>query len=294
MAEPSIEFFIPFYGDPDYLVEAVESLRAMTDPAWRATVLDDCYPHADVARRLAPLGDERVTVRRNSVNLGVNANFRAAVAAATADYVVILGGDDRVRPHYLERVRETISRTSATIVQPGAVVIDERGVPHLPLGDRVKRWLAPRPRDVGVYRGALLAASLATGNWTYFPSLCWHRETVQRIGFRGTYEVVPDLALIFDVLLDGGTLAVDPTVTFEYRRHRASVSSMRARTGERFDEESAYLTDIAAEFEHRGWPFAALAARARLTSRLNAGLTAVSLARRDGATARRLARRALT
>lgn len=293
MAEHTIEFFIPFYGDPSYLLETVESLRAMDDPDWRVTVLDDCYPYADVGSMLAQLEDSRVKVIRNDRNLGANGNYRAALEAATADYVVILGADDRVLPNYLSRVRSVVAGHEPDIVQPGALVIDDSGRRHLPLGDRVKRWLTPHPPKPRTYRGQPIATSLLTGNWAYFPSLCWRRETVQRLGFR-PFHVVQDLALIVDVLMDGGTMAIDPTVAFEYRRHRASDSSVKAATGERFDEEQTYLRQIAAELDARGWRMAGLAARARLTSRLHAGLTAASVARNDGTAARRLLRNALT
>ncbi|HWJ83391.1 MAG TPA: glycosyltransferase family 2 protein [Nocardioides sp.] len=293
MAEPTVEFFIPFYGDPDYLLEAVESIRAMDDPEWRLTVLDDCYPHADVGARVAALADPRIEVHRNEQNLGANGNYRSAIDRAVADYVVIMGADDRVLPGYLSRVRAALAATGAAIVQPRAAVIDEEGRRYLPLGDRVKSWLAPRPAGVTAYRGERFAASLLTGNWTYFPSLCWHRETIQRIGFRD-YDVVQDLALIIDVLLAGGGFAVAPALAFEYRRHRLSDSSVRALTGERFAEERAYLATIASELDAHGWPWAARAARARLTSRLNAGLTALSVAPRDRPAARRIARTALS
>ncbi|GAA3813060.1 glycosyltransferase family 2 protein [Nocardioides panacisoli] len=293
MADQTIEFFIPFYGDPRYLLEAVESLRAMHDPDWRVTVLDDCYPHADVDSMLAQLGDARVRVARNDRNLGANGNYRTALEVATADYVVILGADDRVLPNYLTRIRSVVAAHEPDIAQPGASVIDDSGHPHLPLGDRVKGWLTPRPPEPRAYRGQLIATSLLTGNWAYFPSLCWRRETVQRLGFR-PFHVVQDLALIIDVLMEGGTMAIDPTVAFEYRRHRASDSSVKATTGERFDEEQAYLREIAVELDARGWRLAALAARARLTSRLHAGLTAAAVVRNDGTAARRLLRNALT
>jgi hypothetical protein len=65
-------------------------------------------------------------------------------------------------------------------------------------------------------------------------------------------------------------------------------------TGERFDEEQAYLREIAGELDALGWRLAAVAARARLTSRLHAGLTAASVVQRDGAAARQLLRNAVT
>ncbi|TQK70596.1 glycosyltransferase family 2 protein [Nocardioides sp. SLBN-35] len=266
---PSVEFVLPFYGDPDHLLEAVDSIRAQSDPEWRLTVLDDCYPDPAASAAVGD-GDPRITVVRHTANIGLNRNFQASLDVATADYVVFMGGDDRLLPGYVARMRETARRTGADMIQPGVEVIDEHGAPHLPLVDRVKRLLRPSHRDVRVHSGQRASVRLLTGNWTTFPAIAWRREVAQAIGFRPGYDIVVDLALLLDVLADRGTLAVDPAVTFEYRRHSASVSSVQAESGTRFDEEAAFLDLMARDYRRRGWHVAAAAAKLRLTPRLHA------------------------
>ena len=82
--------------------------------------------------------------------------------------------------------------------------------------------------------------------------------------------MVQDLALLVDVLMLGGTLAVDPEVTFEYRRHAMSDSAVKAGTGARFDEERAYFVSISRELAELGWHRAARTALLRPTSRAHA------------------------
>ena len=66
----SLEFMVPFYGDPDLLKQTVASVRAQTDPEWTLTVVDDGYPDDSIPGYFAGLGDDRVRYERNEVNLG--------------------------------------------------------------------------------------------------------------------------------------------------------------------------------------------------------------------------------
>jgi hypothetical protein len=132
------------------------------------------------------------------------------------------------------------------------------------------------------------------GNWTYFPSLLWHAPTIKKIGFR-PYDVVQDLALLVDVLIADGTLVIDDSVTFEYRRHSQSDSSVKALSGSRFDEERAYFREIRFELRTRGWRRAARRAMLRPTSRSHAlQVLPRSVAARDGRTTARLSRHAFS
>jgi glycosyltransferase involved in cell wall biosynthesis len=293
MTGPTLEFMIPYHGDPAYLHETVESLLAQTDPDWTATVLDDHYPDPSASAWVNGLGDGRLRAVRNERNLGINGNFQQALRLASADYVVMPGGDDRLLPGYVQRVREVIDRTGATIIQPGVQVIDSDGLPCSPLGDRVKARLRPAGH-LTVHRGEGVTTSLLQGNWAYFPSLAWRVVAVQPLGFRECYDVVQDLALLIDTLLAGGSLAVDSHVVFEYRRHAGSLSSAEAVSGIRFDEEAAYFRMIAGALETRGWLRARRAARLRLMSRCHAASLVPRVARADLASAVHLARHAIS
>lgn len=266
----SIEILLPFHGDPTYLRQTVESVLAQTDPAWRLTLLDDHYPDPAPADWVRGLGDTRIVVSRNERTLGANASYRKLLAASTGEHVVVLGADDRLLPRYVESMRELVrAHPDARVVQPGVRVIDEHGREVAGLADRMKSALRRGPAGRRCLEGCDAASSLLVGNWTYFPSLLWHGPTIRRIGFRG-YDVVQDLALLIDVIVDGGALVVGDEPTFEYRRHAASDSSVRALSGSRFAEERAYFRTIGSELRQHGWPRAARAARWRLTSRAHA------------------------
>jgi glycosyltransferase involved in cell wall biosynthesis len=267
----SLEFMVPFYGDPALLKETIASVQAQTDGDWRLTVVDDGYPDDSIPGWFAALGDERVRYLRNEQNLGANKNYEKCLALATADDVTVLGADDLLRPNYVAVVRAARGQfPDAAVIQPGVEVIDEHGRPTRSLADLVKRVYAPRPEGPVDLRGEDVAASLLKGNWLYFPALCFSVASVRRKGFREGLNVVQDLALVLDLLMSGQSLVVDPTVCFAYRRHGGSDSSWRALEGTRFVEERDFFLLVADEAAVLGWSRAARAARLHLSSRLHA------------------------
>ncbi len=267
----SLEFMVPFYGDPALLKETVASVQAQTVPDWRLTVVDDGYPDDSIPGWFAGLGDERITYLRNETNLGANKNYEKCLSLATADDVVVLGADDLLQPDYVRVVSEARRRyPDAAVIQPGVRVVDEHGRPSRALADRVKRRYAPTPTETVELGGEELATSLLKGNWLYFPSLVFSVADVRSVGFREGLNVVQDLALVMDLLMRGRKLVVDPAECFAYRRHSASDSSWRALEGTRFLEEQAYFRQVADELDRLGWSRAARAARLHVSSRLHA------------------------
>ncbi|MDX6326872.1 MAG: hypothetical protein QOK15_3226 [Nocardioidaceae bacterium] len=271
----TFDILMPYFGDVALMQDAVLSVLGQDGDDWHLTVVEDCMTDPEPRRWCEQLASPRLTYVCNERNLGANANFRKALALATADHVVVMGADDLMLPGYLAAMREVLAlHPGATVVQPGVTVVDGAGLPVRPVTDRVKTWAHRGAAGPTAWSGESLAASLLRANWTYFPSLCWRRETVQRIGFREGLHVVQDLALLLDVVLEGGTLVVDPRTTFRYRRHAASDSSVRALSGDRFREEKAFFRAMAATCAARGWSRAARAAEAHLTSRLHAAMLA--------------------
>jgi len=266
-----IDIMLPYYGDVGLMKAAVESVIAQTDPGWRLIVIDDGYPDPEPARWFGENTDPRIVYQRNESNLGANANYRKAVELVESEWFVMMGADDVMQPDYVRVVSRAIDTLHADIIQPGVAVVDEHGRRVRPLADRLKKLLSIAPSTGGtVLEGETVIASLLRANWAYFPSLAWRTEAVRRIGFRNGLDVVQDLALILDILADGGRLAVLPDEVFLYRRHSASDSSVRALDGRRFDEERRFFSGEAERFAARGWRRAARAGRWRVTSRLNA------------------------
>lgn len=267
----AVDVLLPYYGPVDLMQEAVRSVLDQQHQDWVLTVVDDGYPEPGIADWFAGLGDDRIRYSRNEQNLGANGNYRKALGMATHEYVVVMGADDVMLPNYLTTVVSALDdHPEAAFAQPGVEVIDEHGVPSSGLVDQAKRVYAPKVTGRRVMGGEELATSLLRANWLYFPSICWRREPVVRIGFRQGLDVVQDLALALDIVRDGGKLVVDGTACFRYRRHRSSDSSWRALEGSRFTEERAFFLETSRDMARLGWDRAARAARVHASSRLNA------------------------
>ncbi|MFF8259941.1 glycosyltransferase family 2 protein [Streptomyces virginiae] len=293
----TFDFMLPYYGDVQLMQDAVRSVLAQTDRDFRLVVIDD-GKEPDVPGWFAGLGDDRVHYTRNEQNLGITKNFQKCVRLSEADYVVIMGCDDVLHPHYLETVRGIIdAQPGIGMVQPGVEVIDGTGQVTQGLADNTKKRLyAPQVKGRRLMGGEELAASVLRGNWLYFPSIAWRGEVLRKVNFRDDYSVIQDLALVVDLLEDGEQMVIDNTTTvFQYRRHAVSESSVQAFSGTRFAEAERYFSAVAARLDARGWPKAARAARFHSASRLHA-LTMLPGALRSGnkAGARTLAKHAFT
>lgn len=289
-----VDVMLPFYGDPELLRRAVRSVQDQRRTDWRLTVVDDGYPDDTIGPWFAGLGDDRIRYRRNPERLGAQPNNRYCIEAVELPYFVMMGADDLMEPDYLDTVLALHERwPDAAVVQPGVAVMDADDRPVRPLADRVKALLAPSgsgPRPVG---GEDLLVSLLRGNWLYNPSLCWRTDAVARVAMPESADVF-DLALPVAVIADGGTMVVDDHVCFRYRRHRSSDSGSGAVAGNRFAEERRYFAAEADRMNARGLPRAARAARAHVSSRLNAAVQLPgAVLRRDAAALRALAGHAL-
>jgi glycosyltransferase involved in cell wall biosynthesis len=265
-----LDIMMPFYGRFDHLKAAVNSVLVQRDPDWRLVVIDDVYPDLEPGQWVQSIDDDRVSYVRNEVNLRPSRNYNKAIGLAESEYLVMMGCDDVMLPGYVQRVHELLAGfPEADIVQPGVTVIDEDGAPSHPLADRVKGYYRPSGTGARAYSGEVLARSLLRGNWTYFPSLVWRRECLAG-GFRTDLDVVQDLAKLFEIPAGGGTLVLDDSPVFTYRRHSRSVSAVTGPDGSKFLQEATFFAEAATTAAGLGWNRAARAARAHVSSRLNA------------------------
>ena len=133
MKKDSIDIFIPYWGDPDLLMVAIESVFGQKNKNWTLTVIDDGYPEKSAQKYCRKIKDTRFKYIRNEKNLGITKNFNQCVHLTKAKYVLIMGCDDVLLPNYIDRVLENIGE--ADFYQPGVDVIDAYNKKHLPLAD---------------------------------------------------------------------------------------------------------------------------------------------------------------
>jgi hypothetical protein len=211
------------------------------------------------------------------------------------DYITVMGADDALEPGYVQLVLDTFERhPDAIMVHPGVTVMDSDGAPTDTLTDRVKRMASRNAWRQQELSGQAALESLMKGNWLYVGAMCFRQDVVPRAQRLGEYKSIADLGWVTDMLLGGGTLALDPTPGYRMRRHASSHSSQHAKTVTRFDEEAAYYLVAARQLEEKGWTKAARTARMHPLSRLHAMHSAIgALSGGDVRLAAVLTRRAL-
>jgi glycosyltransferase involved in cell wall biosynthesis len=291
----SVHFVVPYYVAPRYLLELIDSVRAQTRDGWLLTIVDDQYPGTEAGDYIAELGDPRIDYVRNERNLGATDNVCRSMTLGRLEYITVMGADDALEPCYVQVVLDAFERhPDAIMVHPGVTVVDSDGKPTGSLTDRVKRIASRNAWSHPELSGQAALESLMKGNWLYVPAMCFRRDVVPRAQKLGQFKSIADLAWVTDMLLGGGTLALDSTPAFRFRRHAASHSSIHAKNVARFDEESAYYLAAARQLEQKGWAKAARAARMHPLSRLHAMQSAAgALSATDLRLAGALTRRAL-
>ena len=266
----AIEIFIPHYGRFDYLKQAVDSVLNQSDSNWTLTVVDDGYPTDEAANYFEKLSDKRVSYLKNPKNLGVTGNFNRCIELAKAQHMVILGFDDRLKPNFVAEVNGLISQSpEAAIYQVGVEVINAEGSVYSPLPDRIKSLIRPKGSQL-VMESKQALESLLIGNWLYFPSIVWKTSELKKYGFDKKFSIAQDLDLIAKILLAGGKLAVSSKVSFQYRRHPASLSSLAGGDALRYEEEKELFASLQPKLRALGYLKAARRAKLRITSRLAA------------------------
>jgi glycosyltransferase involved in cell wall biosynthesis len=96
--------------------------------------------------------DKRIRYVRQSLNMGMTANFRAALAHATGDYFMWLSDDDSLEPSYISRCLEVLSARADVSLVCGAAQYYENKIPSHQGARIVLEQPAPIDRVVAYYQ----------------------------------------------------------------------------------------------------------------------------------------------
>jgi glycosyltransferase involved in cell wall biosynthesis len=257
--------------------KAVYSVLHQTYPYWKLKVFDDGYPNSEpekffnelITKEIKSNGRSRVSYKKNAQNLGANGNYQKALNEVTSEYYVMMGADDMMLPNFLEMfIKRLKALDEIDLYQPNVQVIDENDQVYLPLVDKIKRVVMPKYG--GLFKGEEIAKSYIHG-WHYFPSIIWKTQSAKKVGFNTDYDVIQDVNMGLDIIQNGGRFYFDKDhITFSYRRHLKSDSSVKALDGVRFAEERTFYQKKAQQFHKLGWYKAERIAKRHIFSKLNA------------------------
>lgn len=277
-----IHLIIPYYNGRKYLRETVQSILNQSSPRWLLTIIDDCGDE-DESSYINSLHDRRINYLRHKKNHGIIYNFNLATRIAKTPLHTITGPDDRLLPLYVERALEIFNKyPNVAYYQPNVYVIDEKGDRYLPIGDRVKRFLrqsATKRKENIFIRNDCFLASIMTGNWFYSPAMILNQNNITNTKqFNTKRDFILDFEEYSLAVLRGDSFFIDNQFLFEYRRHKSSYSMRPEKILIRFKQENEFYNQIMCLTKNKKeWRNTYLAAKVRITSRLNSLLVNLNL-----------------
>ena len=109
--DPLVSVCIPAYNCEKYVEACIESVLSQTYSNLEIIVIDDFSSDA-TWERLQGFSDSRLSVSRNTHNLGAEQNWNACLDRASGEYIQFLPSDDRLYP-------EAIAKRLAVMQAPG-------------------------------------------------------------------------------------------------------------------------------------------------------------------------------
>jgi glycosyltransferase involved in cell wall biosynthesis len=100
---------MPTHNRLHLLRDAIETVRRQEFSTWELVVFDNASQDG-MSEYVGSLKDERVRYARSELFLPVTQSWNRAIELAHGDYVVLLGDDDGLTPHYFKRLAEIIER----------------------------------------------------------------------------------------------------------------------------------------------------------------------------------------
>jgi glycosyltransferase involved in cell wall biosynthesis len=270
MERPPVTVLIPCCREPEKILRAaIDSLLGQTFTNWRAVLIDDAPDESGFARILDSYQDDRLCYVKNLGPHGIANAWNLGIESVHTELFSFLHADDELESDYLDTmIGLARSYSDGWLYACGATVIDEQGNVVLPLGDAVKRLIAPIGR-ISTLQGIGSLGRLLIGNYIFCPTLLYRSSKVHGRVFEKSFKFVLDLAYTSKVLLDGGTIVITKYAGYRYRRLPASGTQQYTKSGVRFDEELALQHELAREVARRGFRVVAFLGHASLTVRLH-------------------------
>ena len=224
---PTWSVVIPVHDCAGYLERALpEVLAQLGDRSDVEVLVVDDASTDDPAAVVERVGRGRVGYRPNPAHLGAIGTFNRCVTLARGELVHLLHGDDLVLPGFYAAFEAAFA--DADVV---AAVCRARDVDA---DDRPTHTTRSYRRGTGVWPDAL--ESLAVSNRVRAPGIVVRRSAYERAGgYRTDLPHAADWEMWTRLAALGPVVFVDEVLA-AYRRHAASDTSGRVRTGENVRE----------------------------------------------------------
>ncbi len=213
---PRVSVLLPAWNSSAYVEEAVASILAQTFGDFELLVLDDGSTDGTADRVLA-MGDSRLKVFRNPVQLGLSGILNVGLALAEGEYVARMDSDDIAAPDRLAlQVALLDSRPEVTVCGADLEMFgDATGLSDAPVADcDIKALFLEAARNI------------------YDPTAMFRRDFVMkhRIRWNQAYVSGGDLAFWIDCMRAGAVFTNVKKPLLRYRRYPTALSRNAAGT----------------------------------------------------------------
>lgn len=205
---PEVTVVVPTHNRAHLIGEVVASALGQRDVVVEVIVVDDASDD-DTPRRLSAIGDPRLRILRNEINLGVSGARNRGIETARGTWIAFLDDDDLWAPTKLRTQLDATGADDAALVYTAAVAVDEHR--------RVRRLL-PAPGD------RTIRAELLGGNRIGSPSCAMARaDALRRVGgFDPELSILADWDLWLRLLAVGRAVAC-PEPLVAYTEHEENM-----------------------------------------------------------------------
>lgn len=242
--QPLISVVMPTYQpNPQWLQEAVDSVRKQIYPHWELCIADDASPGAETKALLQALAakDQRIRVVYRQQNGHISAASNSAVAIAQGEWIALLDHDDILTADALARVAEYINRYP----DAGVIYSDEDKISES--GERFNPYFKP-DWNPDLFLSQNMISHLGVFRQSLVEAVGGFRE-----GMEGSQDY--DLALRITERLKPSQIIHIPKVLYHWRVHSGStalsagVKNYALDAGARAIKEHFMRTGIQADVE---------------------------------------------
>ncbi len=267
-ARPRWSVVIPVHNCSGYLAAALPEVVAQLGSRDDAEIIVvDDNSGDDPGEVVERLGGDRVRYSPNPDHLGAIGTFNRCLALASGELVHLLHGDDAVLPGFYATMEEALADPAAVAAICRANDVD---------ADGATRYVTRSYRNgTGVWEDAL--ETMAASNRVRAPGIVVRRSAYEAVGgYRTDLPHAADWEMWTRLAAHGPVVFVDEVLAC-YRKHDASDSSARVKTGENVRERVTAIGVLGGYVPQSRR--AAVVRRALAYSAVFAARTAVKLAR---------------
>lgn len=218
-----------------YLREAIESVLAQTYSDYELIIVDDCSPE-DIKSLVDTFTDSHIRYYRNKKNCGaenVVDNWNICLSYCTGDYVICMGDDDRILPSCLDEYVSLIKKyQNLNVYHAKTIIIDENG----------ERYKVQESRPVWESAIEMIYNQFNYKRVQFIGDFCFLRSWLVD---NGGYEKFP-YAFYSDWVTANKAaaykgIANGQVFMFEYREHKATISSNGLCLGRKLLDASTHI-----------------------------------------------------